>query len=153
MGICITSCSTTYQCIDQNNVEYIKFWYYPKGVHTPIAITDCGEIVYDTQINKDTIIYDREIIQKYILLINKLKPIKKNTNYDLRVTSLIKTKREILKKNVSICISPLNGVVLIDDVLMKGNVHLINKFLDEVLYDHLTPDDWTPDFMREKLPN
>ena len=33
-----TSCSTTKNLIDANDIDYIKFWYMPKWIETPNAI-------------------------------------------------------------------------------------------------------------------
>ncbi|MDR1349058.1 MAG: hypothetical protein LBJ63_11660, partial [Prevotellaceae bacterium] len=86
------SCSSIKRNIDYDDVEAIKFWYISKYIETDIPITNCANIVYDTLINKDTIITDRIVIEKYITEINRLKPVNKHINYDLRVASAIKFK-------------------------------------------------------------
>jgi hypothetical protein len=41
-----------------------------------------------------------------------------------------------------------NGVTLIDNVLMKKDMRIVN-LLDEILYNHLTERDWTFPFLLE----
>ena len=140
-----TSCSTTKNLIDANDIDYIKFWYMPKWIRTPCDIRDCADIVYATCVAKDSVIMDRKIIREYVEAVNKLKVLKKDLNYDLRITSLIVFKEN--RKKVSVCIS-LNGVILKNDTLMKGDKHML-KLIDDILYKHHKVEDWTPDFMKE----
>ena len=65
-----TSCSTTKNLIDANDIDYIKFWYMPKWIETPNAIRDCADIVYDTCVTKDSVIMDRKIIREYVKAVN-----------------------------------------------------------------------------------
>ena len=140
-----TSCSTTKNLIDANDIDYIKFWYMPKCIRTPTPIRDCADIVYATCVAKDSVIMDRKIIREYVEAVNKLKVLKKDLNYDLRITSLIVFKED--RKKVPVCIS-LNGVILKNDTLMKGDKHML-KLIDDILYKHHKVEDWTPDFMKE----
>ena len=140
-----TSCSTTKNLIDANDIDYIKFWYMPKWIRTPTPIRDCADIVYATCVAKDSVIMDRKIIREYVEAVNKLKVLKKDLNYDLRITSLIVFKED--RKKVPVCIS-LNGVILKNDTLMKGDKHML-KLIDDILYKHHNVEDWTPDFMKE----
>ncbi len=140
-----TSCSTTKNLIDANDIDYIKFWYMPKWIRTPTPIRDCADIVYATCVAKDSVIMDRKIIREYVEAVNKLKVLKKDLNYDLRITSLIVFKEN--RKKVPVCIS-LNGVILKNDTLMKGDKHML-KLIDDILYKHHKVEDWTPDFMKE----
>ena len=140
-----TSCSTTKNLIDANDIDYIKFWYMPKWIRTPTPIRDCSDIVYATCVAKDSVIMDRKIIREYVEAVNKLKVLKKDLNYDLRITSLIVFKED--RKKVPVCIS-LNGVILKNDTLMKGDKHML-KLIDDILYKHHKVEDWTPDFMKE----
>lgn len=66
-------------------------------------------------------------------------------DYDLRISSLIVFKEN--RKKVPVCIS-LNGVILKNDTLMKGNKRML-KLIDNILYKHHKVEDWTPDFMKE----
>ena len=68
-----------------------------------------------------------------------------STSYDLRISSLIVFKEN--RKKVPVCIS-LNGVILKNDTLMKGNKRML-KLIDNILYKHHKVEDWTPDFMKE----
>ena len=140
-----TSCSTTKNLIDANDIDYIKFWYMPKWIETPNAIRDCADIVYDPCVTKDSVIMDRKIIREYVKAVNKLKILKKELGYDLRISSLIVFKEN--RKKVPVCIS-LNGVILKNDTLMKGNKRML-KLIDNILYKHHKVEDWTPDFMKE----
>ena len=70
---------------------------------------------------------------------------KKELGYDLRISSLIVFKEN--RKKVPVCIS-LNGVILKNDTLMKGNKRML-KLIDNILYKHHKVEDWTPDFMKE----
>lgn len=101
-----TSCSTTRNLVDANDIDYIKFWYMPKWIRTPTPIRDCADIVYATCVAKDSVIMDRKIIREYVEAVNKLKVLKKDLNYDLRITSLIVFKEN--REKVPVCIS-LNG--------------------------------------------
>ena len=118
-----TSCSTTKNLIDANDIDYIKFWYMPKWIRTPTPIRDCADIVYATCVAKDSVIMDRKIIREYVEAVNKLKVLKKDLNYDLRITSLIVFKED--RKKVPVCIS-LNGVILKNDTFMKGDNICLN---------------------------
>jgi hypothetical protein len=140
-------CSNSKNIIDYNDVESMRFWYISKDIEFNHSITNCGSIVRDTLINKDTIITDRTAIERYITVINRLKPSKGPINYDLRVTSLIRFKDK--REDLMVCISMYNGVVLVEDVLMKEDKRIV-KLLDEFLYDHLTERDWTPSFLLEE---
>ena len=140
-----TSCSTTKNLIDANDIDYIKFWYMPKWIRTPTPIRDCADIVYATCVAKDSVIMDRKIIREYVEAVNKLKVLKKDLNYDLRITSLIVFKEN--REKGPVCIS-LNGVILKNDTLMKGDKHML-KLIDAILYKHHKVEDWTPDFMKE----
>lgn len=143
ISILMSSCVASKKMISYNDVDAIRFWYLPKHILTPASIIDCGDIVYDTLVNRDTVITDQSIIKRYVSIVNNLKPFKKIHNYDLRVTSLIKTKKE----KIAVCIS-FNSVVLKDGRQMKASKEIFD-FLDDILYNHLTNEDWTPDFMRE----
>ena len=140
-----TSCSTTKNLIDANDIDYIKFWYMPKWIRTPTPIRDCADIVYATCVAKDSVIMDRKIIREYVEAVYKLKVLKKDLNYDLRITSLIVFKEN--REKVPVCIS-LNGVILKKYTLKKGDNHML-KLIDAILYKHHKVEDWTPDFMKE----
>jgi hypothetical protein len=141
------SCSLNKNIIDHNDVEAIKFWYLSKGLLTIAAIEDCADVVYHFKESmKDTIISNRSVIKQYIEVINRLKPSKKRINYDLRVASAIKFI-DNKKENMGVCVS-FNGVTLVDDVLMKKDMRIVN-LLDEILYNHLTERDWTFPFLLE----
>ncbi len=142
-----TCCSENKHAIDHNDVKAVRFWYINKNTLTSIPITNCGRIIRDTLINKDTIITDRATIERYIRAINRLKPSKTPGNYDLRVTSYIRFKDK--REDLMVCISTYNGVVLLEDIVMKEDKRIV-KFLDELLYDRLTERDWTPAFMLEE---
>ena len=50
-----------------------------------------------------------------------------------------------------VCIGAGGYGVLLNDVLMKGNPKQLQKFIQEVLYDSLTPYEWLPSFIKEYL--
>lgn len=145
-----TSCRNDNGLINFNDVDSIKFWYISKGVCTPISTTDCGGVL-DLD-PKDTIITDKEVIRRYIYIVNRLKPINPNANYDLKVSSWIKMKKigKENRQNIGVCIDYLSGRVLKNDTLMQGDKKEIKKFLDEILYDPLPPDAWTFEFMKNE---
>jgi hypothetical protein len=148
LSILSISCSINKNIIDYTDVESIKYWYINKYIETFIPITNCADIVYDTLINKNTIINDRIVIKQYIEAINRLKLTKRHISYDLRVASAIKFK-DSKRENIGICISLFNGVIIKDDVVMKGGEDIV-KLLDEILYNHLTEKDWLPEIMRNE---
>jgi len=147
LSFLLAYCAENKNLINDKDVEAVRFWYIFKNIEFNIPVTNCGYIVRDTSANKDTIITDRRAIERYITAINRLKPSKKHINYDLRVTSLIRFKDK--REDLMVCISMYNGVVLIEDIVMKEDKHII-KLLDELLYDHLTEKDWTPSFLLEE---
>ena len=54
-------------------------------------------------------------------------------------------------RNHQVCIGAGGYGVLLNDVLMKGNPKQLQKFIQEVLYDSLTPYEWLPSFIKEYL--
>lgn len=147
----ITSCKSSQLLIDSSEVENVNFWFVG-DIDTESAITDCVDIVY-MQDNHKTIIRDRKIINRFLALINKLKPVDPNSNYDLRVSSLIRLKsiNGERRPDIKVCIGAGGYGVLVNDVLMKGNPKQLQKFIQEVLYDSLTPYEWLPSFIKEYL--
>jgi hypothetical protein len=143
----LSSCKSNKLLLDSNNVEYIHFWFVPMINEYNPALQECEEIVFN-EFRKDTIVVDREIIRQYIDIVNSLKPARRRI-YDLRVSSMVimKPVGGHRKKEVRVCIDPF-GRTLVDGVLMQGNRKRIRTFLDETLYKHYTPDDWTLDEMK-----
>ncbi|SHF89610.1 hypothetical protein SAMN05444349_1442 [Bacteroides faecichinchillae] len=146
----VTSCKTNNELINFNDVESIKVWYISKEVCTMVPFRDCGAILR-MEDSRDTVISDKDIIKRYVSIVNRLKPINPEAYYDLRVSSWIRMKKigEEKRQSIGVCID-LSGKVLRNDTLMQGNKKEIKKFLDEILYDPLSPEAWTPDFMKVK---
>lgn len=144
----ITSCRTNNELINFKDVESIKFWYISKGMCTLSSIRDCGGVLNLDP--KDTVITDKEVIRRYVSIVNQLKPIDPNANYDLSVSSWIRMKKigEEKRQSIGVCIDYLFGRVLRNDTLMQGDEEEIKKFLDEILYDPLPPDAWTLEEMK-----
>ena len=55
------------------------------------------------------------------------------------------------RPDIKVCIGAGGYGVLLNDVLMKGNPKQLQKFIQEVLYDSLTPYEWLPSFIKEYL--
>lgn len=147
----ITSCKSSQLLIDSREVENVNFWFVG-DIDTESAIKDCIDIVY-MQDNHKTIIRDRKIIERFVAIINRSKPIDPNSNYDLRVSSLVRLKPVNGEKgpDIKVCIGNYGRRVLLNDVLMKGDHKQLQKFIKEVLYDSLTPYEWLPSFIKEYL--
>lgn len=144
----MTSCMSKRELIDYKDVAGIKFWYLPKDMRTLRSIQDCGDVVRLKEDNKDTIITDEATIKEYISAVNELKPARRHKDrYDLRVTSLIKFKTK--EKKIGVCVSRWDGKALVDGVLMKENERMATV-VDKMLYDHLPPDAWVRDILRDK---
>lgn len=89
VSIFATSCGKSIY-VATSDVEAIRFFYLPKGVHTIHTVQDYQDI-FSYNIVQDTVIYDRRLIDQYIGFINELKP-KKERNNDFRTYSLVKFK-------------------------------------------------------------
>ena len=131
----ITSCKSNQFLIDSNEVENVNFWFI-------------GDV--DTDV---PIIRDRKIINRFLTLVNQLKPANPDSYIDLRVSSLIRLKpiNGERRPDIKVCIGAGGYGVLLNDVLMKGNPKQLQKFIQEVLYDSLTPYEWLPSFIKEYL--
>lgn len=138
--------------IDSNEVENVNCWFIG-DVDTSHAITDCIDIVLMEDINHKIIIRDRKVIERFVALVNQLKRINPNSNYDLRVSSLIRLKsiNGERRPDIKVCIGAGGYRVLLNDVLMKGNPKELQKFVQEELYDSLTPYEWLPSVIKEYL--
>lgn len=150
--ISITSCKCSKFTINSDEVESIQFWFvHPTELYNHAQL-NCADMVF-AQDNHDTIIMNREVIKQYIKIINHLKPINQESSYDLRATSLIRMKKKNGRKkaNIKACIDPINGKVLLNDTLTKGNKKKIYNFLNEVLYKNLTTYDWLPNNIKGYL--
>lgn len=149
--LCLTSCKSHRLLIDINEVENVNFWFIG-DVDTTHAIEDCLDIVY-AQDNHKIIVRDRKNIERFIAIINRSKPINPGSNYDLRVSSLVRQKTINGKRgpDIKVCIGNYGRRVLINGVLMKGDHEQLQKFIQEVLYDSLTPYEWLPGFMKEYI--
>ena len=79
-------------------------------------------------------LYLEMIAIKQLFVIGRLKPINGERRPDIKV-----------------CIGAGGYGVLLNDVLMKGNPKQLQKFIQEVLYDSLTPYEWLPSFIKEYL--
>ncbi len=86
----ITSCKRNQFLIDSNEVENVNFWFIG-DVDRDVSITDCLHIVFGNDSHK-TIIRDRKIINRFLTLVNQLKPANPDSYIDLRVSSLIRLK-------------------------------------------------------------
>lgn len=138
--------------IDSNEVKSVHFWFVNPTDLYNVSQLDCADIIF-TDGNYNTIITDRKIIERYVAIINNLKPINPKLVYDVRATSLIRMKQinGKKKKNVQVCIDPVWGRVLLNNILMQGDREQIYEFLNDALYKPLTPDDWIPSYMKEYL--
>ena len=89
----------------------------------------------------------------FLTLVNQLKPANPDSYIDLRVSSLIRLKpiNGERRPDIKVCIGAGGYGVLLNDVLMKGNPKQLQKFIQEVLYDSLTPYEWLPSFIKEYL--
>lgn len=93
------------------------------------------------------------IINRFLTLVNQLKPANPDSYIDLRVSSLIRLKpiNGERRPDIKVCIGAGGYGVLLNDVLMKGNPKQLQKFIQEVLYDSLTSYEWLPSFIKEYL--
>ena len=147
----MTSCKSNRFMIDSNEVENVNFWFIG-DVDTDIPITDCLHIVFGDDSHK-MIIRDRKIVDRFVALVNQLKPAAPDSYIDLRVSSLIRLKpiNSERQPDIKVCIGAGGYAVLLNDVLMKGNPKELQKFVQEELYDSLTPYEWLPDFIKGYL--
>ena len=92
-------------------------------------------------------------IERFIDLINQLKPADSDSYIDLRVSALIRFKSTtcVKKSDIKVCIGAGGYGVLLNDVLMKGDSKKLQKFIQEELYDSLTPYEWLPSSIKEYL--
>lgn len=150
LSVFMTSCRSNKFLIDSNEVESLHFWYISPNASTFVAITDCVDIVYEDD-RRDTIIADRDVIKRYVDIVNSLKPIDPNSSYDLRMSSLIRMKQINGKRkpDVKVCVGGPRA--LVNGVLMKERRGRMTKFFYEVLVDPLTPYDWLPNGIKEYL--
>ncbi|WP_390597708.1 hypothetical protein [Bacteroides sp. f07] len=147
----MTSCKSNRFMIDSNEVENVNFWFIG-DVDTDIPITDCLHIVFGNDSHK-VIIRDRKIVERFVALVNQLKPATPDSYIDLRVSALIrlKTINGERRPDIKVCIGAGGYGVLLNDVLMKGNPKELQKFVQEELYDPLTPYEWLPDVIKGYL--
>lgn len=152
LGLFVASCRSNPLSIDSNDVENVNCWFIG-DVDTNVPITDCMDIVLDTNDNHKTIIRNRKDIERFVDLVNQLKPVNSDYHIDLRVSALIRLKPVNGERlpDIKVCIGAGGHGVLLNNVLMKGNAKQLQKFVQEVLYDPLTPYDWLPGPMKEYL--
>lgn len=142
--ICLSSCSSIVSSrIDPRQVDSIHFWYLPQWIESPISYRDCDYIIMSEDTNKDTVICDKNQICRFIDALNQLKPSKESQNFDLRVSSYVYIKDTV----ISVCVSFFNEITLINGIQMQPNQKFCN-LIDEMLYKHLTIEDWKPDFLK-----
>lgn len=148
----LASCKSNRLLIDSNEVENVNFWFVG-DIDTSIAIKDCIDIVLMEDQNHKIIIRDRKVIERFVDIINRSKPISPNSNYDLRVSSLVRLKPINGEKrpDIKVCIGNYGRRVLLNGVLMKGDHKPLQKFIQEDLYDSITPYEWLPDFIKGYL--
>lgn len=84
----VTACKSNQIMIDSNEVKSIHFWFVHPNILYNVSQLDCADMVF-TDDNHDTIITDRKTIERYVAIINSLKPINPKSVYDVRATSLI----------------------------------------------------------------
>ena len=147
----MTSCKTNQFLIDSNEVEYVHFWFVG-DIDTNHALENCEDVVF-MQESHDTIMRDRRIIERFVSVINRSKPINPKSNYDLRVSSLVRLKpiNGENRPDIKVCIGNYGRRVLLNDVLMKGDHEELQKFIQEELYDALTPYQWLPEVIKDYL--
>ena len=147
----MTSCKSNRFLIDINEVENINFWFIGV-VDTDIPIHDCLHIVFENDSHK-IIIRDRKVIERFVALVNQLRPTDPDSNYDLRVSALIrlKTINGERRPDIKVCIGNYGRRVLLNGVLMEGDHKQLQKFIQEELYDSLTPYEWLPDGIKGYL--
>lgn len=85
----MASCRSNPLSIDSNDVENVNCWFIG-DVDTNVPITDCMDIVLDTNDNHKTIIRNRKDIERFVDLVNQLKPVNSDYHIDLRVSALIR---------------------------------------------------------------
>ncbi len=148
----MTSCKSNRFMIDSNEVENVNFWFVG-DIDTHHAIKDCIDIVLMEEQNHKIIIRDRKIIERFVGIINRSKPINPNSNYDLRVSSLVRLKplNGENRPDIKVCIGNYGRRVLLNGVLMEGDHKQLQKFIQEELYDSLTPYEWLPDVIKGYL--
>lgn len=148
----MTSCKSNRFMIDINEVENVNFWFIG-DIDTNIPIRDCIDIVLMEEQNHKIIIRDRKVIERFVALVNQLRRTDPDSNYDLRVSALIrlKTINGERRPDIKVCIGAGGYGVLLNDVLMKGNPKELQKFVQEELYDSLTPYEWLPDGIKGYL--
>lgn len=110
-------------------------------------------VLMEEQDNHKMIICDRKVIERFVALVNQLRPTDPDSNYDLRVSSLIRLKpiNGERRPDIKVCIGAGGYGVLLNDVLMKGNPKELQRFVQEELYDSLTPYEWLPNFIKGYL--
>lgn len=149
----MTSCKSNQFLIDSSEVENVNFWFIG-DIDTYIPILDCIDIVLmEEQDNHKMIIRDRKVIERFVALVNQLRPTDPDSNYDLRVSSLIRLKpiNGERRPDIKVCIGAGGYGVLLNDVLMKGNPKELQRFVQEELYDSLTPYEWLPNSIKGYL--
>lgn len=125
--------------INASDVDAIRFVYLPKGVET-LAIRDYRDVYGYSDVLQDTTICNRQIIERYIGYLNKLKARKTQDN-DFRIYSIIKFKNS--KEYLHLGFGE-NYNTVVENQQMKDNPALF-KWLHALLY--------SAPYKLPKLPN
>ncbi len=93
---------------------------------------------------KETIITDKNLIKQYVMMINRLRPVrnkkKQEKGANLRTTSILHTRTG----DIYICFGHL-GTTLYEGRLMKDRKEIFT-FLDSLLYDPYPDEYWETDY-------
>lgn len=125
------SCKSSVINYNSSDVTAVKFRYLPKGFDSNKAIHNSLDIFGYTYLLRDTIIKDRDVIGKYVSLLNKLKLSKSTHAYDLRILSIMKLTDG--SNSPYIMFGENRNILYDDSVLLDDNPELF-EFLDNLLY-------------------
>lgn len=134
-----------FKIIDTKNVMHIYFGAVPYGIETPFDIEDPSQILgWDEY--RDTLITDSVTINRFVSLVNSLKPAKEKAGLDIRIIASITTTEGIKHR---LCFGYIGGTSY-DGVEMEDNDELFS-FLDSLIYANHDLEYWAPSFYKEAI--
>lgn len=131
--------------IEPKNVMHIYLGAVPYGIETPNNIDDPFQIMLWDEY-RDTLINDSITINRFVSIINSLKPAKENTGLDIRVIASITTTEGIKHR---LCFGYMWGTSY-DGIEMEDNEELFS-FLDSLVYANHDMEYWAPPFYKELI--
>lgn len=122
----LISCTSS----SKNEIELVRIFYLPEGLHTVIAIQDCDEIFQYREVLRDTIIKEKQMIEELYGKCENLKAAEDSMGHvDLRIRCTFKYKDGSKK----VLCTGAYGNVVYEGVRMQDDPELL-KMIKDIVY-------------------